>query len=103
MQPSDAISRADQAKNEEGDNGKWFSVGMNINYICTCKHGVHVLVVISFGFPFHCLINWREIFKPITRRSNCNRVITFDRNFKTALCTSSFHATPCNIGRFQSI
>ena len=40
---------------------------------------------IGFGFPSHWLINWREIFKPITKRSNCNRVITFDSHLKTAL------------------
>ena len=30
---------------------------------------------IGFGFRFHWLINWREIYKPITKHSNCNRVI----------------------------
>ena len=42
-------------------------------------------VAIDFGFPFHWLTNWREIFKPITKRSNCNCVITFDSHLKTAL------------------
>ena len=27
------------------------------------------------GFPSHWLINWREVFKPIIKRSDCNRVI----------------------------
>ena len=31
------------------------------------------------------LKNWRESFKPITKRSNRNHVITFDIHLKTAL------------------
>ena len=42
-------------------------------------------VAIGFGFPSHWLINWREIFKPITTRINCNRIITFDSHLETAL------------------
>ena len=40
---------------------------------------------IGFGFDFHWLKNWRESFKPITKRSNRNHVITFDSYLKTAL------------------
>ena len=40
---------------------------------------------IGFGFAFHRLKNWRESFKPITKRSNRNHVITFDSHLKTAL------------------
>ena len=43
---------------------------------------------IGFGFGFHWLKNWRESFKPITKRSNRNLVITFDSHLKTALTTS---------------
>ena len=39
---------------------------------------------ISFGFAFHWLKNWREIFKPITKRSNRSRAFTFDSYMKTA-------------------
>ena len=39
---------------------------------------------IGFGFASHWLNNWRESFKPITRRSNRNHVITFDSHLKTA-------------------
>ena len=42
-------------------------------------------VAIGFGFPSHWLINWREVFKPIAKRSNCSHVITFDGHLKTAL------------------
>ena len=38
-----------------------------------------------FWFCFSLVENWRETFKPITRRSNRNRVITFDSQFNTAL------------------
>ena len=41
---------------------------------------------IGFSFPSHWLINWRENFKPITKRSNCNREVTFYSHLKTALC-----------------
>ena len=40
---------------------------------------------IGFGFASHWLKNWRESFKPITKRSNGNHVITFDSHLKTAL------------------
>ena len=41
--------------------------------------------MIGFGFDSHWLQNWRDSFKPITKRSNRNHVITFDSHFKTAL------------------
>ena len=44
---------------------------------------------IGFGFAFHRLKNWRESFKPITKRSNRNNVITFDSHLKTALTLTS--------------
>ena len=40
---------------------------------------------IGFGFASHWLKNWRECFKPITKRSNRNHVITFDSHLKTTL------------------
>ena len=46
---------------------------------------------IGFGFDFHWLKNWRESFKPITKRSNRNHVITFDSHLKTALSSNSFN------------
>ena len=42
---------------------------------------------IGFGFASHWLKNWRDSFNPITKRSNRNRVITFDSHLKTALST----------------
>ena len=39
---------------------------------------------IGFGFDSHWLKNWRES-PPITKRSNCNQIITFDSHLKTAL------------------
>ena len=47
----------------------------------------------GFGFAAHRLKNWRESFKPITKRSNRNHVITFDSQLKTAvsvMATSNF-------------
>ena len=43
---------------------------------------------IDFGFASHWLKNWRESFKPITKRSNRNHGITFDSHLKTALKTT---------------
>ena len=40
---------------------------------------------IGFGFDSHWLKNWRESFKPITKRSNRSQVFTFDSHLKTAL------------------
>ena len=45
----------------------------------------HVHGAIAFGFAYHWLKNWRESFKPITKRSNRNYIITFDSHLKTAL------------------
>ena len=47
----------------------------------------HVDGAIGFGFVSHSLKNWRESFKPITKRSNCNNEITFDSHSKTTLTT----------------
>ena len=49
------------------------------------KSRVHVHGAIGFGFASHWLKNWRDSFKPITKRSNRNHVITFDSHLKTAL------------------
>ena len=46
---------------------------------------------IGFGFASHWLKNWRESFKPITKRSNRNHGITFDSHLKTALKKQKFH------------
>ena len=40
---------------------------------------------IGFGFDSHWLKNWRKSFKPITKRSIRNHVITFDSHLNTAL------------------
>ena len=40
---------------------------------------------IGFGFASNWLKNRRESFKPITKRSYRNHVITFDSHLKTAL------------------
>ena len=48
----------------------------------------HARGAIGFGFASHWLKNWRESFKPITKRSNRNRVITFDSHLKTALVST---------------
>ena len=40
---------------------------------------------IGFAFASHWLKNWRETFRPITKRSDRNHVLTFDSHLKTAL------------------
>jgi len=49
----------------------------------TCNSRVHG--AIGFGFASHWLKYWRDSFKPITKRSNRNHVITFDSHLKTVL------------------
>ena len=44
-----------------------------------------VKVTIGFGFASHWLKNWCNSFKPMTKRTNRNHVITFDSHLKTAL------------------
>ena len=46
---------------------------------------------IGFGFSSLWLKNWCESFKPITKSSNRNHVVTFDRHLKTALSFLLFH------------
>ena len=44
---------------------------------------------IGFGFASHWLKNWRDSFKPITKCSTRNHVITFDSHLKLSfLCIS---------------
>ena len=45
---------------------------------------------IGFGVTYHWLKNWRDSFKPITKHSNRNHVITFDSHLKTALLYQIF-------------
>ena len=52
------------------------------------KPRVRGAIGFGFGFDSHCLKNWRKSFKPITKRSNRNHVITFDSHLKTALVQS---------------
>ena len=49
------------------------------------KSRVHGEIGFGFGFASDWLKNWRESFKPITKRSNRDHVITFDSHLKTAL------------------
>ena len=49
------------------------------------KSRVRVAIGFGFGFASHWLKNWCEYFKPITKSSNRNHVITFDNHLKTAL------------------
>ena len=56
---------------------------------------------IGFGFDSHWLKNWREAFKPITKRSNRNHVITFDSHLKTALyLLNLYHISFLQASRF---
>ena len=54
---------------------------------CNSREKSRVRGAIGFGFASHWLKDWRESFKPITKRSNRNHVITFDSHLKTALST----------------
>ena len=68
----------------EGAGPKILGIGAKFKQVpcqkkLSCKPG--------FGFASHWLKNWRESFKPITKRSNRNHVITFDSHLKTALCS----------------
>ena len=49
------------------------------------KSRVHSEIGFGFGFASHRLKNWWDSFKPITKRSNRDHVLTFDSHLKTAL------------------
>ena len=55
------------------------------------REKLRVRGAIGFGFESNWLKNWRESFKPITKRSNRNHVISFDSHLKTALLESNYH------------
>ncbi len=53
------------------------------------RENVRERVAIGFGFSSDWPRKWREIFKPITKRSNAKpkqTQLTFDAQVKTALC-----------------
>ena len=60
------------------------SLAINCNSL-KAREKSRVHGAIGFGFASHWLIDWRDSFKPITKRSNGNHVITFDSHLKTAL------------------
>ena len=49
------------------------------------------------------LINWREIFKPITKRGNRNHVITFDSDLKTVFLLLLFIQYPSSVRSLGNI
>ena len=59
------------------------------------KSRAHGAIGFGFGFGFasHWLKNWLESFKPITKRSNSNHVITFDSHLKTGLYPHNYSIT----------
>ena len=57
----------------------------SMNHSLEAREKSRVHGAIGFGFASHWLKNWRDSFKPITKRSNRNHVITFDGHLKTAL------------------
>ena len=54
----------------------------------TAREKSRVHGTIGFGFASDWLKNWRVSFKPVTKRSSRNHVITFDSHLKTALIRS---------------
>ena len=57
----------------------------------------------GFGFASHWLKNWRESFKPITKRSNRLHVITLDCHLKTTLYQISFYLSHRDISLLRSL
>ena len=60
-------------------------VAISSNLLKARKKISHLRVAIGFGFPSRSVLKWREIVMPITKRSNRNRLMTFDSHLKTAL------------------
>ena len=46
---------------------------------------------IGFGSTSHWLKNWRQSCEPVIKRSNRNRVITFDSHLKIALIINNYN------------
>ena len=75
------ITRADGAMNQSQ------FLAITCNSLKT-REKSRVHGAIGFVFASHWLKNWRKSFKPITKSSNRNHVITFDSHLKTALTHS---------------
>ena len=54
-------------------------------FLAITRNSLKARVHSAIGFGFHWLKNWRESFKPITKLSNRNHLITFDSHLQTAL------------------
>ena len=70
------------------DRGKQRDEPITISSSCNSLEAREISRVhgaIGLCFDSHWLENWRESFKPITKLSNRNHVITFDSHLKTAL------------------
>ena len=76
----------------------------NYPYLAQSAEKSHVHSAIGFGLVSRWFKNWRDPFKPITKRSNRNHVITFDSHLKTPLkvvkkISKVIYAIPLSITR----
>ena len=81
-QPKELLRPITTGANSAMNQSEFSGITCNL-LIAREKSRVHG--AIGFGFASHCLNNWRERFRPISKRSNRNQVITLDSRLKTAL------------------
>ena len=65
------------------------------------KSRVHGAIGFGFGFASHWLKNWRDSFKPITKHSKRNHVITFNSHLKIALRVEGIFCVVLSIDSFS--
>jgi len=78
-------SYSDQSQQEQ--TARWTNHNSQQLPVTRSKRGKNheYMVWLVLVLNLHWLKNWRESFKPITKRSNRNQIITFDSHLKTAL------------------
>ena len=67
------------------------------------KWRVHGAIGFGFGFGFHWLKIRRESFKPITKRNDCNHVITFDSHLTTTLSLDNYNSANWIVNHFPPL
>ena len=67
------------------------------------KWRVHGAIGFGFGFVSHWLKIKRESFKPITKRSDRNHVITFESHLKTTLSPDDYISANWTVNHFAPL
>ena len=82
LKPKQLLRPITTGTNSEINQSQFLAITCNL---LEAREKSRVHSAIGFGFASHWLKNWHDSFKPITKSSNRNQVITFNSQLKTAL------------------